>query len=152
MAAETIGVGIIGASAEGGWAKESHVPAVRALAGLELVAVATTSQSNADAAARAFGARTGYGDAAAMFRDSAVELVAIAVKVPAHRDLVLGALAAGKHVLCEWPLGRNMAESQELAEAAERAAVRVAIGLQTRENPAVRRAQELVRSGPSAGS
>lgn len=147
MAAETIGVGIIGASAEGGWAKESHVPAVRALAGLELVAVATTSQSSADAAARAFGARTGYGDAAAMFRDSAVELVAIAVKVPAHRDLVLGALAAGKHVLCEWPLGRNMAESQELAEAAERAAVRVAIGLQTRENPAVRRAQELVRSG-----
>jgi len=99
VAAETIGVGIIGASAEGGWAKESHVPAVRALAGLELVAVATTSQSNADAAARAFGARSGYGDAAAMFRDSAVELVAIAVKVPAHRDLVLGALAAGKHPL-----------------------------------------------------
>ena len=40
-----------------------------------------------------------------------------------------------------------MAESQELAQAAERAAVRVAIGLQTRASPAVRRAQELVRSG-----
>jgi len=119
--AETIGVGIIGASAEGGWAKESHVPAVRALAGLELVAVATTSQTGADAAAKAFDARTGYGDAAAMFRDPAVELVAIAVKVPAHCELVLGALAAGKNVLCEWPLGRDTAESEELAEAAERA-------------------------------
>ena len=120
--ANTIGVGIIGASAEGGWAKESHVPAVRAVGGLDwLVAVATTSESSADAAAKAFGARKGYGDASAMFRDPAVELVAIAVKVPAHRELVLGALAVGKNVLCEWPLGRDTAESEELAAAAKHA-------------------------------
>jgi predicted dehydrogenase len=37
-----IRVGIVGASAEGGWAREGHVPAVEALDGLELVAVATT--------------------------------------------------------------------------------------------------------------
>ncbi len=145
--AKTIGVGMIGASATGGWAKESHVPAVGALSGLELVAVTTQSQSSADAAAKAFGAQMGYGDAAAMFEDPAVYLVTVAVKVPAHREFVLGALAAGKNVLCEWPLGRNTAESEELAAAAERAGVHVAIGLQTRANPAVRRSQELVHSG-----
>ena len=144
---KSIGVGVIGASAAGGWAKESHIPAIRTLGGLELVAVTTTSQSSADIAAKAFGARMGYGNAAAMFDDPAVELVAIAVKVPAHRELVLGALAAGKHVLCEWPLGRNTAESEELAAAAKASGVRVAIGLQTRANPTLHRAQEVIRSG-----
>ncbi len=52
-------VGIIGASAERGWAKASHVPAVRRLAGLELAGVVTRDRESADAAARAFGAARG---------------------------------------------------------------------------------------------
>ena len=72
----------------------------------------------------------------------------VAVKVPDHRELVLGALAAGKHVYCEWPLGRDLAETEELAAAAARAAgIHVAIGLQARVNPATRRARELVAAG-----
>ena len=67
--------------------------------------------------------------------------------MPAHRDLVLGALAAGKHVYCEYPLGRDRAESQVLAEAARAAGVRAAIGLQMRGNVAVRKARELIASG-----
>lgn len=94
-------VGIIGASAEGGWARDSHVPAVQALAGLELAAVATGSQATADASARAFGVAAGYGDAMDMVRAPGIDLVTVAVRVPAHHDLVLGALAAGKHVFCE---------------------------------------------------
>ena len=50
-------VGIIGASAQAGWARESHVPAVQQLAGLELGAVAVRKRDEADAAAKAFGAR-----------------------------------------------------------------------------------------------
>ncbi len=143
----TLGVGIIGASAERGWAKIAHVPAVQKLAGLELAAVASGNQAKADAAARAFGARTGYGDAKDLIRDPAVDLVTVAVKVPDHRELVLGALAAGKHVYCEWPLGRDLAETEEMARAAKAAGVHVAIGLQTRMNPAARRAREIIAAG-----
>ncbi len=144
---KSLRVGIIGASAERGWAKESHVPAVQKLAGLELVAVATGSQPSADAAAKAFGARTGYGNAEDLIQDTNVDLVTVAIKVPDHRKLVLSALAAGKHVYCEWPLGRDLAETQELAAAAEKAGVHVAIGVQTRANPAARRAKELIAGG-----
>ncbi len=144
---KTLGVGIIGASAERGWAKISHVPAVQHLAGLELVAVASGSQAKADAAAKAFGANFGYAEAKDLIQDPAVDVVTVAVKVPDHRDLVLAALSAGKHVYCEWPLGRNLAETEELAHAAKTAGVHAAIGLQTRMNPAARRARELISSG-----
>jgi predicted dehydrogenase len=140
-------VGIIGASAKRGWAKESHVPAVQQLAGLELVAIATHSQETADAAAQAFGVKSAYGNAADLIRDPNVDLVAVCVRVPNHRTLVLDALAAGKHVYCEWPLGRNLTETDELAAAAHSAGVHAAIGLQARMNPTMHRARDLVASG-----
>ncbi len=144
--AGTLRVGIIGASAGRGWAKISHVPAVQGLAGLELAAVATNDQKSADAAAAAFGVK-GYADAQAMLRDPAVDLVAVAVKVPDHRKLVLAAIAAGKHLYCEWPLGRDLAEAEELADAANAAGLHAVVGLQTRANPAALRARDLLASG-----
>ncbi len=140
-------VGIIGASAERGWAKESHVPAVQKAAGLELTAVATGSQPSADAAAKAFGAKAGYGNAEDLIRDPEVDIVTVAVKVPDHKTLVLDALASGKHVYCEWPLGRDLAESEELAAAARASGVHAAIGLQARPGPVARRARELIVGG-----
>lgn len=140
-------VGLIGASLNRGWAKIAHLPALQHITGVELVAVVTSGAAQAAATAHAFGARAGYGDPADLFRDPEVDLITVSVKVPNHRELVLGALAAGKHVYCEWPLGRDVAEAQELAAAAQAAGVHVAVGLQARLNPALRRAQALLAEG-----
>lgn len=144
---KALGVGIIGASTERGWAKVAHVQAVQQLSGLELVAVASGTQAKADAAAKAFGANAGYAAGKDLIQDPNVHIVTIAVKVPDHRELVLAALAARKHIYCEWPLGRNLAETEELAKAAQSVNARVAIGLQTRVNPVLLRARQLVASG-----
>ena len=140
-------VGIIGASATRGWAKMSHIPAVQGLAGLTLGAVVGSNQRSADAAAAAFGVARAYGSAADLFEDRSIDVVVIAVKVPEHRSLVLAAIAAGKHLYCEWPLGRDVQEAEELAAAARSAGVHAAIGLQTRLNPAGRHARKLIASG-----
>lgn len=140
-------VGIIGASVTGRWASGSHVPAVQKLAGLELAAVATRDQASADAAAKAFGAAKGYGDAKALIADPDIDVVVVGVKVPDHHPLVLAALAAGKHLLCEWPLGRDTAEAEELADAADAAGVHAAVGLQSRADPAARQTRKLLTSG-----
>ncbi len=145
--ANRLRVGIIGANAERGWARESHVPAVQKLAGLELAAVANKGQDAADAAARAFGAAKAYGDVADMFRDPDIDLVTVAVTLRAHHGLILGALRAGKHIYCEYPLGLDVTESEALAEAAREGGVHAVIGLQTRANPAARRAREMIASG-----
>jgi predicted dehydrogenase len=58
-----------------------------------------------------------FSDPFAMIRDDRIDILTIAVKVPAHREFVLAALEAGKAVYCEAPLGRSVAETEELASA-----------------------------------
>jgi predicted dehydrogenase len=140
-----IGVGIVGANAERSWAKASHVPAINSLSDLKLAAVATRNEQSAREAAEAFGAERWFSDPFAMIGDDHIDVITISVKVPEHRDLVLAALDAGKAVYCEAPLGRTVAEAEEMAGAA--GILHTAIGLQGRLNPAVRRAALLISSG-----
>lgn len=135
-------IGLIGASAKGGWARESHVPAIVGTDGLTLEAVATSHQASADEAAHAFGARLAFGSAQEMIRSKDIDVVAVSVRVPAHRELVLAALGEGKHVFSEWPLGTDVDDATLMASAAARAGRNVAIGLQARFAPAVQVARE----------
>jgi predicted dehydrogenase len=144
MNREEIRVGIVGASAKTSWAKISHVPAIKGLPGLKLAAVATSNEQSAREAAEAFGADRWFSDPFAMIHDEQIDVVTISVKVPEHRHLVLAALEAGKAVYCEAPLGRNVAETEEMATAV--GSRHTAIGLQGRLNPAVWRAAQLLSS------
>ena len=145
MTQKHIRVGIVGADTRASWAKRSHVPAITSLPGLKLAAVATRYEQSAREAAEAFGADRWFSDPFAMMRDDRIDIVTVAVKVPAHRELVLAALDAGKAVYCEAPLGRTVAETEEMASAV--GSLHTAIGLQGRLNPAGRRAAQLLSSG-----
>lgn len=147
MTVKPLKLAIAGANAERGWARDTHIPALKALTGIELFAVSARNQDIADEAARSFGAARAYGDTLEMVRDDEVDIVAVLVKVPEHRAIVLAALEAGKHVYCEWPLGRDLAEAQEMAAAAARSSSHAAVGLQGANAIAVRRAAKLVREG-----
>lgn len=147
MAQAPLRIGFAGANVERGWARDAHFPALQALPELSVQAVSARSQEIADAAARAFGAEAAYADSLELARDPAVDVVAVTVKVPEHRAIVLAALEAGKHVYCEWPLARDLAEAEELTEAARKAGTHIAIGLQGANALAVRHAARLVREG-----
>jgi predicted dehydrogenase len=144
--ANPIHVGIVGANPERGWARDAHLAALRALPDFAIAAVSARTQEIADAAAAHFGAGRAYGDSLALVRDPAVDVVAVTVKVPEHRAIVLAALAAGKHVYCEWPLGRDLAEAREMA-AAVPSGIHAMIGLQGLFAPAILAAAALVRDG-----
>jgi predicted dehydrogenase len=142
-----IGVGIIGANPERGWALRGHIPALRALPEFELAAVATSNPDSARLAAARFGARHATAEPRVLATHPDVDLVVITVQVAAHADLVAEALAAGKHVYCEWPLARTAGEAAALAAGARSAGVLTAVGLQARYAPAIRRARELIAAG-----
>src|SRR5690606_35939837 len=120
----------VGASADARWAAEAHVPALRALDGFALQAVATRSQASATASAERHGAPLAFAGGEALARHPDVDLVSVCVKVPDHAAVIRAALAAGKHVLCEWPLAVDRAEADELTGLAEAAGVVAAVSLQ----------------------
>ena len=145
--AEKLRLGLIGASVSGTWSARSHLPALRASADVELTAVCTTRADSAEAARQAWGARLAFDDWRKMVAAPEIDAVAVVVRVPSHYPPVKAALEAGKHVYCEWPLGRTTAEAVELAELAQQKGLATAVGLQARVNPAVMYLKELAAGG-----
>src|SRR5438309_12024175 len=119
-----IRVGIVGLSPRRGFASIAHVPALRALPQFEIAAVCTTRQESAEAAARHFGIPLAFSDPEKLARHPDVDLVTVSVKVPDHLRPAMAAIEAGKHIYCEWPLGRNTDEAVRMLDAAERKGVR----------------------------
>jgi predicted dehydrogenase len=145
--AHKIRLGLIGASVKGTWSSRSHLPALRASADVELAAVCTTKAETAEAARQAYGARLAFDDWRKMVGSPETDAVAVVVRVPSHYAPTKAALEAGKHVYCEWPLGRTTAEAVELAALAKANGLVTAVGLQARVNPAILYMKELVASG-----
>lgn len=140
-------VGIVGGNPQRGWALDAHVPALRRLQEhFVLEAVSARSLAVAEEARVAFGANRAFGDSLALARDPDIDLVSVTVKVPEHRAIVLAALEAGKHVYCEWPLGADLAEAEEMARTV-RPESHVTVGLQALSAPAIRQAVKLVGEG-----
>jgi predicted dehydrogenase len=137
----------VGANPSRGFASIAHIPALQALPGLELVAVCTTRQESADAAARHLNIPLAFADPKKLARHPDVDLVTVCVKVPDHLSPVMAAIDAGKHVYCEWPLGRDTAEAARMLDAAERKGVRHAVGLQGQLSPAICYVRDLVAQG-----
>jgi predicted dehydrogenase len=104
MTAEKLRVGIVGANVRRGFAIDAHIPALRLLADLEISAVCTTRQASADEAAAYLGIPLAFTDPVRLAEHPDVDVVAVSVRVPSHREVVLAAAGAGKHVYCEWPL------------------------------------------------
>ena len=142
-----IRVGLIGASPDRGWAANAHIPALRAMPQFDLAAVCTTRQESAQATARKFGIPTALSDWRELVARDDIDLIIVAVKVRAHRELVLGALNAGKHVFCEWPLGLDVEGAQEMLDSARHGGVRHMVGLQGRAHPVLAKVKAMVGSG-----
>src|SRR5438876_1534625 len=143
----TLGVGIIGVNPAWDWADTAHIPALRALPNYEIRALSATSAEAARAAGEAFGVAAVFSDHEELVRQPDVDVVAVTVKVPHHRELVSAAIAAGKAVYCEWPLGRDLDEARTMAALAAEQRVRTIVGLQARQAPAIEFVRELLSDG-----
>jgi predicted dehydrogenase len=145
-----IGLGLIGA----GYIGHTIALAYRAVAAVfpdvirpRLVALADLDEGNARRAAERYGFARATGDWRTLVADPEVEIVAIATPNHLHAEMARAALAAGKHVHCEKPLARTVAESVALAEAAARARTLTIVGYNYLHNPMIAVAREIVAAG-----
>ncbi len=114
--------------------------------GMELAAVCTRRPGSAAAAAAAYGV-PGFHDVAELAAHPDIDLISVVVKVPGHHRAVMAALDAGKHVFCEWPLGLDVAEAEEMADLADSRGVVTGVGLQGRHTPELSTLKALVEDG-----
>src|ERR1700722_18251272 len=124
-----------------------HVEALRRL-GVRVKGVLGSSAEKSRAAASAHGLEVAYPDFAALLGDREVSVVHLASPNRLHRAQVLAALGAGKHVVCEKPLGMTSGETAELVAAeARHPGLVCAVAYNVRFYPLVLHAHALARRG-----
>src|SRR4029079_10246832 len=113
--ADPLRIGLVGA---GGNTRTRHIPGLRAIPGVEIVAVCNRRPDSTAAAAREFGIPRTFDHWQDLVDDAGVDAVVVGTWPYLHCPVTLAALAAGKHVLTEARLAMNAAEAHRMLAAA----------------------------------
>lgn len=148
---KTINIGLIG----GGFMGRTHSNGYRRVANffpdLEYTPVLKAVCFRNETKLKAFAEQWGYESVETDWRKliarDDIDAVDICTPNDTHAEIAIAAAAAGKMILCEKPLARNLAESQTMVEAIEKAGVANTVWYNYRRLPAVTLAKQLVDSG-----
>jgi len=139
---ETVRWGVIGS------AKITEVglgPAIAADPRSELIAIGSRRPDAARASADALGASRAYGSYEELLADPEIDIVYNPLPNSLHHEWTLKALRAGKHVLCEKPMGMTPDEVREMSDEARARGLFLVEGFMWRYHPRVRHVLDLVR-------
>jgi predicted dehydrogenase len=117
MSVDHVRIGFIGA---GGIARQRHLPGLRAIDGVELVAVANRTRASGERVAAEWGFRHVHDDWQEIIARPDIDAVFIATPPYLHFEATLAALDAGKHVFCQARMARTYAEARRMYERARR--------------------------------
>jgi len=134
-------VALVGA----GYIAESHAAAYSADPRAELAYVTDPVADKAAALAQRYGARTSPDVDTLLASD--VDALSVCTPTPTHADIAVAAAAAGKHVLCEKPVARTLADGRRIMEAGRRGPAIMMIGHVSRFEPDHRAARDAVLDG-----
>lgn len=134
-------VGIIG----GGGIGSTHIDALRRIEYVGIAALADLNEELALSYAKKYNIPKAYGDYRKLVSDPEIETIHIASPNYAHFSQAKAALEAGKHVVCEKPLGLNTKETSELVRIAKRKSVVNAVNFNIRFFPAIQQAKTMLQ-------
>ena len=141
---KTIGIAIVGC---GGITLQNHLPGLALCKDVRVAALCDSNPATLETARQQTGCNVASTSFEEIVRRDDVHAVIIATPNVMHAPVALAAVAAGKHVLCEKPLGMSAAEVRAMADAADRAGVRHMTAFTYRFVPAMRYLHHLVQRG-----
>ena len=129
---EKLRIGIIGC---GGIANGKHMPSLKELNDVEMVAFCDLILERAEQAAKEYGTHDAkvYTDYKELLADPTIDVVHVLTPNRSHSFITVDALEAGKHVMCEKPMAINSAEAKKMLDAAKRTGKKLTIGYQNRQ-------------------
>ena len=131
---DKVKIGIIGC---GGIANKKHMPSLKSLPNVEMVAFCDIIEERALKAKANFGTPDAkvYIDYKELLKDKTIDVVHVCTPNRSHSFITVDALESGKHVMCEKPMAINSAEAEKMLEASKRTGKKLTIGYQTRQYP-----------------
>jgi predicted dehydrogenase len=136
--------GILGAA---GIARKHVVPAMSDCELSEVTAVASRSLAKSQEFAKQFSIPKAYGSYEELIADPEIEAIYNPLPNHLHVEWSVRAASRGKHVLCEKPIARSVAEARRLLEAQQQYGVKIGEAFMVRTHPQWLRVEEIVRSG-----
>jgi predicted dehydrogenase len=130
-----------------GFAGSSHVEALRRVPGVQVAALAGSSEERARAAADRLRVPAATGDYRALLADADIDAVHNCTPNDLHHDVTAAALEAGKHVLAEKPLAMDSVQAADLVARAERAGMVTGVCFNYRHYPLVAEARAMLADG-----
>jgi predicted dehydrogenase len=138
-----VGIGIIGT----GFARKVQIPAFMACDGAAIASVSSGSLENAKSTAEEFSVGHFSSDWRETVKHPDVDLVCITTPPNLHREMTLFAIEHGKHILCEKPMAMNVAEAEEMRDAAAGKPILALIDHELRFQPGRQIARDMIREG-----
>src|SRR5258708_8650907 len=112
-----------------------------------LKAVAARDPEKTKQFAHKWGYQSHYADWKQLVADPSVDVIDIATPNDTHAELAIAAAEAGKMILCDKPLARNLDEAQQMIDAVKKAGVRTMVWYNYRRIPAVTLAKQIIAAG-----
>ena len=128
-------------------AVDKVIPAMQRGGLTEIVAIASRDPDKARAAAARLGIPRSYGSYEALLADSDIDAIYNPLPNHLHLPWTIAAAEAGKHVLCEKPIGLSSSEARTLIEVRDRAGVKIQEAFMVRTHPQWLRTMDICRSG-----
>lgn len=118
----------------GGIANGKHLPSLKKLNNVEIVAFCDIVEHRAIEAAALYGAEGAsvYTDYKELLKDPSIEIVHVCTPNDSHADISIDALEAGKHVMSEKPMAKTAHDAQRMVDAARRTGKKLTVGYNNR--------------------
>lgn len=141
-----VNVGIIGC---GGIANGKHMPALKSIPNVRMVAFCDIIKEKAEKAAEKYGEPDAkvYTDYKELIADTEIEVVHVLTPNRSHADITIDSLYAGKHVMCEKPMAKSAEDARRMVEAAKATGKKLTIGYQHRHKAASDYAKKYIGTG-----
>ncbi len=139
-------VGIIGC---GGIANGKHMPSLKNVPNVQMVAFCDLIEERAIKAREEYGTPDAkvYTDYKELLKDPEIEVVHVLTPNREHAECTIDALHAGKHVMCEKPMAKTAADAMRMVEAAKETGKKLTIGYQHRQKASAQYAKEYIEQG-----
>lgn len=146
MSEKVFKVGIVGC---GGIAHGKHLPALKKMANIQIVAFCDIIKERAEKAAVEYGVPDAkiYTDYRKLVALKSLDVVHVLTPNKSHAPVTIAALEAGKHVMCEKPMAKTAVEAKAMLDAAHKAGKKLTIGYQSRHRSDSMYLKQLIEDG-----